>query len=199
MVGLALLRALLAAGREREFGRHVMRVRKAALGTAGTSLCFAEILTKASLPAVHRDLAEEAVARASALDAPPRLLAAARYLVIRSCVGDAAAAKAFCAEYCAKVEQGGSLNEDCWSFLTDLSTQGGYDGFALAIAERMLENRGAMDYLAFDTAAMAMFRAGRIDEALKLQTTSIEQGGKTDPEYVERLRRYTAAVADAGR
>ena len=76
---------------------------------------------------------------------------------------------------------------------------GRYDAFAAGLAERLLEQRELMDYFMFDTAALAMFLAGRVDEAVTLQTTAIDKGGKGNPEYTERLQRYKARMPAAPR
>ncbi len=63
----------------------------------------------------------------------------------------------------------------------------------------MLEQKEGMDYFEFDTAALAMFLVGRFAEAVSLQETAIEKGGKGNPEYTERLNRYKAGQAQPPR
>ncbi len=198
-LGLANLRALVLARRGRDVGRQVMRVRKLALTDADACLQFVEILAQADQPAIYADLANEALQRAIALEASPRLLAAARFVVARRCAADARAAQDVLAEYLERLQLRVSINNDCWYLLTELPTMGRFDAFAAALADRMLEQKEAMDYFEFDTAALAMFRAGRLDDAVSLQELAIEKGGKDDPAYRDRLLRYKAAVAAAPR
>ncbi len=195
-VGIALtsLRAQFLAGDAREAGRQVMRVRKLALADAESALAFAEILTHAEPPAAHLDLASEALQRATASGSSSRLLAAVRYAVALRCAGDPAAARAVLDDYAERLNLRVSLNNDCWYYLTELRTLGRADAFALALAERMLEQEAAMDYFEFDTAALAMFRAGRVAEAVRLQEQAIAKGGADDADYQDRLRRYRAAA-----
>ena len=196
---LAQLRALVLARRGRDVGRQVMRARKLALANGDTCLSFAEILAQAEQPAIYADLANQALQRAAELEASPRALAAARFVVARRCGGDAAAAQAVFAEYVERLQLRVSINNDCWYFLTELASMGRYDVFAAALADRMLEQKDAMDYFEFDTAALAMFRVGRLADAVELQEQAIEKGGKDDADYRERLARYKAAMAAAPR
>ncbi|MCB9887735.1 MAG: hypothetical protein H6838_19760 [Planctomycetes bacterium] len=198
-LGLANLRALVLAQRGRDVGRQVMRVRKLALADAEACLQFAEILAQAEQPAIYADLANQALQRAAALEASPRLLAATRFVVARRCAADDRAAQNVLAEYLERLQLRVSINNDCWYFLTELPTMGRYDVFAAALADRMLEQKEAMDYFEFDTAALAMFRAGRLADAVELQQQAIDKGGKDDPAYRGRLSRYKAAVAAAPR
>jgi hypothetical protein len=191
-VQLACLRALVLAGEGREVGRHAMRMQRLVLGSAETCLDFASILTQDADAVVHRDLATRVLARAEELAAPPRLLAAARYGVSLRCAEDRAAAKAVLDAYLGETDQRVSINNDCWYLMTELPTMGRFDWFAAALAERMLEQRDAMDYFEFDTVALAMFLVGRVEEAVELQGTAISKGGKDNAEYAERLRRYQA-------
>jgi hypothetical protein len=199
LVQLALLRALVQLGDGRELGRRAMRARKAALATATTALDFASILTLDANAAAHKDLATIALDRAAELGAPPRLLTAARYAVAVRCAGDKDAGKLLLDGYVKDIESRVSINNDCWYLMTELATMGRFDVFASGLAERMLEQKDAMDYFEFDTAALAMFLTGRIADAIELQETAISKGGKDNPEYVERLNRYKAAPAPAPR
>ena len=198
VVQLAYLRALVQAGSGREVGRHAIAVRKLVVASASSCLDFATLLTQDKDAAVHRDLATMALDKAATLGALPRLLTAARYGVAVRCAGDTAAARKLLDAY---VEEAAAItiNNDCWYIMTELATMGRYDAFAAGLAERMLEQRDRMDYFEFDTAALAMFLAGRVDEAVALQETAIEKGGKGNPEYTERLQRYKARLAPAPR
>ena len=198
VVQLAYLRALVQAGSGREVGRHAIAVRKLVVASASSCLDFATLLTQDKDAAVHRDLATMALDKAASLGALPRLLTAARYGVAVRCTGDTAAAKKLLDVYLEEA-QAITINNDCWYIMTELATMGRYDAFAAGLAERMLEQRDQMDYYEFDTAALAMFLAGRVDEAVALQETAIDKGGKGNPEYTERLQRYKTRMAPAPR
>ncbi len=202
-VQLALLRLLVQAGDGREAGRQAMRMRKVAMGTVDDCLDFASILTLDREPLVHRDLATLAVQTAEALGGSGRFVTAARYAVARRCANDAAGAKRLLDEY-VDVDSGGStqakadgstLNNDCWYLMTEVSTMGRFSVFAAGLAERMLEDRDALDAAAFDTVALALFLSGRTAEAVELEETAIQRGGNGNPEYAKRLARYRAAAA----
>lgn len=199
LVQLAFLRTLVATGDAREVGRQAMRMRRSVTATAASCLEFATILTTDQNAPVHRDLATMALDRAQALGAEPRLLAAARYGVAVRCAADTDAGKRLLEDYLKDTGMRVAINNDCWYFMTQLGTMGRYDVFAAGLAERMLEQKEAMDYFEFDTAALAMFLVGRTAEAVSLQELAIEKGGKSNPEYSERLQRYKAALAPAPR
>ncbi len=198
-VQLAFLRTVVQAGDAREVGRQSMRLRKLVTATAENCLDYASILAQDENAPVHRDLATMALTKAAALGAVPRLLTAARYGVAVRCANDREEQKKLLDEYLKDNELRVSINNDCWYLMTELPTMGRYDAFAAGLAERMLEQRDAMDYFEFDTAALAMFLAGRFAEAVALQETALEKGGKENPEYVERLARYKAGQAPAPR
>ena len=198
-VQLTWLRLLVAAGDAREVARQAVRARKVALVDAEHCLDFVTILTRDQTPAVHLDLCRIVLQRAAELGAPGRLLAAARFGVARRCAGDEPAGKAVLDDYLKDTDMRASLNNDCWYLMTELATVGRYDVFAAALAERMLEQRSGMDAFEFDTAALAMFLCGRIEEAVDLQQSAIEKSGGGNAGYEERLRRYKADLAPAPR
>lgn len=199
VVQLALLRVMVQLGLDREVGRMAMRSRKLVTADPGQALDFACLLTLDANAAAHRDLATLAVDAAERLQAPPRLVTAARYGIAVRCAQDREAQQRLLDDYLKDTEARVSINNDCWYFLTELPTMGRFDVFAAGLAERMLEQREAMDYFEFDTAALAMFLAGRVDDAIELQQQAIEKGGKGNPEYGERLQRYQQAKAAAPR
>lgn len=196
---LVYLRALVLAGDGREVGRHAMRMQKVVLGSTDHCLDFVGILVMDENPLVHRDLAARVLAKAGQAGASLRLLTAAKYAVALRCDEDRQRAQAILNEYLGEVEIRSQINNDCWYLMTELPTMGRFDWFAMALAERMLEQRDAMDYFEFDTAALAMFQVGRFAEAVELQETAISKGGQGNPEYAERLQRYKAKVAPAPR
>ena len=192
---LALLRAQVAAGDGRAVGRHAMRCRKLVTSTAAGCLDYAMALAQAETPMIHLDLAEAAVDRAASLGAPPRLLAAARYVVALRCAEDPAAAKGILDAYIALQDELYSLNNDAWALLTEVKTMGRFDWFAVGLVERMLEDRDAMSYFEFDTAALAMFQVARLADAVALQEVALEQGGREEAAYRDRLARYRARLS----
>ncbi len=192
-VQLAYLRALVLAGEDREVGRRAMRMQKIVLRSADACLDFVSVLASDRNALVHRDLAQRVLDRAEKLGAPPRFLTAGRYAVAVRCMEDPAGAKALMDAYLGVDEEHGSINNDCWYLMTELATMGRYDWFAAGLAERMLAQRDSMQNYEFDTAALAMFLVGRVDEAIELQQKAIAMGG-TSADYEQRLRRYQAAL-----
>ncbi len=193
-VQLARLRALVLAGDGREVGRFAHQIAKKVERVGSAALEYVEILTHDEQPIVHKDLSARLLRAAVAAGAEPRSLAAVRYAAALLCDGDPMAARDIASDY---MEQAGGrtvLNNDAWDMLTDLATMGRFDPMALALVQRMLDQRAAMAPFEFDTAALAMFRNGRVDEAVELQATAIDLGGD-EPEYQVRLDRYRGAAA----
>jgi hypothetical protein len=205
LANLALLRALVHLGDGRELGRRAMRAKKLVLADATSCLDFVSLLALDANAPAHQDLATIALERAVELEAPPRLLTAARYANTVRCAGDADAGKRLREEYLEQQgflpENGGrvSINNDSWYLMTELATMGRFDVFAAGLAERMIEQREQMDYFEFDTVALAMFLVGRVGEAVELQQQAIAKGGGDNPEYQQRLRRYRTALPPAPR
>lgn len=192
-VQLAHLRALVLAGEDREVGRRAMRMQKIVLRSADTCLDFVSVLASDKNALVHRDLAQRVLDRAEKLGATPRFLTAARYAAAVRCQEDQQLAKQLMDAYLGENEEHGSINNDCWYLMTELATMGRYDWFAAGLAERMLTQRDAMQNYEFDTAGLAMFLVGRVDEAIELQQKAIAMGGAS-ADYTQRLRRYQAAL-----
>lgn len=199
VVQLAYLRVLVMAGDDRESGRQAMRIRKRVTNTATGCLDYAMLLTRAENPEIHADLATLTLDKAEKLQADPRLLAAARYTVALRCAKNESAAKKVMTVYLKDQDMRVGLNNDSWYFMTQLPTMGRFDWFAVGLVERMLEEREAMDYFEFDTAALAMFLVGRVAEAVELQEEALKKGNNAPAEYEERLARYKAHLAAAPR
>lgn len=198
-VQLAFLRTLVQCGDAREVGRQSMKLRKLVTSTAASCLDFAAILAQDGDAPVHKDLATMALDKAASLHADARQLAAARYGVARRCANDVEAGRKLLDEYLKDKEARVSINNDCWYLMTELPTMGRYDTFAAALADRMLEQKEAMDSFEFDTAALAMYLVGRLAEAVALQETAIDKGGKGNRDYEERLARYKTGLGAAPR
>lgn len=104
-------------------------------------------------------------------------------------------------------DDAGRLNSTAWSLMTDKDTAGKFDELALAFAKRMEavaksgNGRRRISYNYLDTAALAHFLNGNVEQAIKLQEQAIASGGSND-DFRRRLRTYQAArvaVAEATR
>lgn len=90
----------------------------------------------------------------------------------------------------------GRLNSAAWDLMTDKETAGKFDELALAMTRRMpladdnARRRMHPNYL--DTAALAHFLNGEVEQAIQLQQQAIARGGNGD-DYRRRLRTYEAA------
>ena len=189
-VQLAYLRVLIMAGDGPEVGRQAMRCRKVVMQTAVGCLDYATLLARDENPRIHADLAGLALQQAEKLDADARLLAAAQYTVKLLCGGDKQAAQGVINAYLKDQGMRVGINNDSWHLMTELATMGRYDHFAVGLVERLLEEREAMEHFEFDTAALAMFLVGRIEDAIELQSVALEISGSGVPDYEERLARY---------
>ncbi len=200
---LVYLRALRRAGLDRLAGRVAAGLPKLLGDRPLEQLWFAETLMDGADPAPFRDLADQAVLRATELaqrsgtGIDRRLVYGARYK-IQSCCGDSPAAIAtLLQEYRGSEDFGGTLNNDAWYMVTQPGTMGRFDALALAQAEAMLAAEG--DGMApgnKDTVALVLFCNGRIEPAVELQTEAVRASNR-DPEYVGRLTRYENALAAA--
>ncbi|MGE3174003.1 MAG: hypothetical protein AB7O97_15360 [Planctomycetota bacterium] len=195
-VQLTLLRALVRADDGRRVGILSHQLAAKVRSVPNAALEFVEILTQAAVPEIHVDLGSRALETARNGGADLRSWTAARYQFTLKCRGDREAARDIAVGYMDQAPGRVTLNNDAWYFMTDLPTCGRFDAFALALVERMLEQRSAMEGFEFDTAALAMYRNGRLDEAVELQQLAIERGGEA-PNYKERLARYRAAAGRA--
>ncbi|HZN41540.1 MAG TPA: hypothetical protein VFD82_22230 [Planctomycetota bacterium] len=96
------------------------------------------------------------------------------------------------------VEQTGDdmnqLNRTAWELMTGKETAGKFDEVALAYVARMQASGQTLDARQLDTAALANFLNGKIDQAVTLQQQAIEHGGR-DEDFRRRLRTYEAAQA----
>lgn len=191
-VQLCLLRALVRAGADREVGRVASMLAKPCGEHADLALLLAEILADASMPAVHKDLAQRALDQAAGLGANPMLLAAARHKVAARCGEDQTVAKQLADAFVEAFARQMTLNGAAWQFMTQLETKGRYDPLVLDLCERMLEDKN-ISFSYIDTVAVAMFVNGRLQEALDLQKKAIGIGG-IKPTFAERLLRYETAL-----
>lgn len=88
----------------------------------------------------------------------------------------------------------GRLNGVAWELMTDEQTAGRFDELALALVRRMEQRKGELGHHQLDTAALAHFLNGDVEQALALEREAIENGGRSD-DYRRRLRTYEAARA----
>ena len=86
------------------------------------------------------------------------------------------------------------LNRTAWELMTGKETAGKFDEVALAYVQRMQASGHTLDVRQLDTAALANFLNGKVDQAVTLQQQAVEQGGR-DEDFRRRLRTYEAAQA----
>jgi hypothetical protein len=209
VVQLAALRAGLAAGDRRAVGRLLAGLPKLVRGNGAGSLELAGILAGAVDAAEFREVAEQALQSAVDLGVAVDQVGPVRYQVLRRCAGDLAGARELLqqqlglvpgADEDAAAEQerravlrGFGLNNVCWYTMSRLPTFGRLDGYALGVAELMLEPGEVLAFNEYDTVALALFRNGQVARAVELQEKALSQGGGT-PTYQARLQRYRAAL-----
>ena len=204
---LVYLRALLRAGQTRLAQRLVDRMPSILGDDAEANLRLAETCMEAADPLLFRAAAEAAIARvaASGRREHDRHRFAASYVILARCGASAEQRSELLAKYREEVgDFRGSPNNDAWFLMTDLSSMGRYDVFALALMEEMAQRDGdALDPAYRDTLALAAFGSGQVERAAQLQRIALEQG-RLGEGYAERLARYEAALLlraeiDAGR
>jgi tetratricopeptide (TPR) repeat protein len=174
----------------------------AAARTPVTAIALAEILAAAPNPEPHAPLAHRALDAAAKLGADPLWLAAARYAVVLRCDRDADGAASVVAAHLARAGEQADLNGTAWRLMTEFATMGRFDAFALALADRLLEQqqRGRANAAHLDTIALAQFVNGRFADAVANEEKAIALDGD-DPRFAARLQRYRRfqAMAAAGR
>jgi hypothetical protein len=194
---LVYLRALLRAGQSRLAERLIERMPTVVGDDAEANLRFAETLMEAADPLPFRAVAEAAIARVAASSSRwhDRHRFAASYGILACCGASAEQRSAHLAKCLEEVEDfRGSPNNEAWSLMTDLSSMGRYDAFALALMEDLAQRDGeALDPAYRDTLALAAFRRGQLERAAQLQRVALEQG-RLGSGYDERLARYEAAL-----
>jgi len=191
---LTYLRALLRTGQDRLAGRLFGKLQKH-IRQPTDQLVFAETLMEGNMPVAFRDLAEQAIAAAKTGGGNPRWCYAARHKVLTRC-GDTEAAEKLMTEYRTGDVMQSSLNNDAWYTIVRPDTMGRFDTFALAQCEEMLRIEGeAMSFGSKDTMALALFRNGKIQEAVDLQTAAAAANNQ-EAVYVGRLTRYRAVLAE---
>jgi len=193
-IQLARLRALVHSGNGREVGRTAQQLARKVEGVGAAAVEFVEILTHDAEPEVHKDLGARALRVPRPGDVDARTLAAVRYAQALRCERNAIAAREVACDYLDRLPGRAVVNNEAWELMTALPSCGRFDAFALALAERMLEQRAALEPFELDTAALAMFRNGRGDEAIELQAAAVERSGG-DATYKDRLEHYRAALA----
>jgi hypothetical protein len=192
---LVHLRCCVMAARSRDVGRlsHKLFLRAEAVPAA--ALRYVETLLHDTPAAIHVDLCERMLSRIDMSSLPARQLLATRHLLRLRGHEDRTSARALLQEFLESIGGRASWNNVAWELMTDFGTRGRHDELALALVERMLEERASMDYFEFDTAAMAVFLADRADEAVELQQVAMHRGGQLNARYAERLLRYRTAAA----
>ncbi|HMQ14629.1 MAG TPA: hypothetical protein PKC49_01530 [Phycisphaerae bacterium] len=89
------------------------------------------------------------------------------------------------------------LNNCAWAMLTEPQHQGQYDELALRFSIRSNELTDHMSWMLVDTLALARFKAGDVQEAVRLQRTALELvgNGPRRGEVLAALQRYETALA----
>ncbi len=88
-----------------------------------------------------------------------------------------------------------ALNNLAWELLTEGEYKGQFNEFALRLAERSNELSDYASWYFMDTLALAKFKAGQIEEAIKLQKKVIQMSkGEAADELKGRLAQYEAAA-----
>ena len=201
---LATLRALVRAAKDREVGRRAQQLRKQFDGDAAALIELAEVLAAASVPMVHKDVADGALRRAQELlpaaasDATATWMSA-RYVVAKRCGEDDEAAAQWLKKLLPEPDGGDTLNNMVWYMMSRLDSRGRFVPLSTALCEQLLQRRDKLVNYELDTCALGMFLAGRPELAVELQQQAIEKAGGGKPEYQERLKLYEGAVAAAKR
>ena len=190
---LVRLRALVRGGGGSEVGRASRELLRH-IDEAKLAVELVEILTKDRRAHAYHELCQRALTLAEKRGVRPRALQACRHAVALHVHQDREHATQLAEHYFQSLGGRVQLNNEAWYLMTRRATRGRFDGFALAMVESMLEQRSTMDYFEFDTAALAMYLAGRVEEAVALQGIAIDRGGRSNPAYQERLQRYRASA-----
>lgn len=194
---LVYLRALLRAGQDRIAGRLAATLPALLADRPLEQLIFAETLMEAGTPAVHRDAADRALEAAAAGGVEPKWLAGARHKVLVRTGAPAAEIDKLLAEHRQSDAFQQGLNNEAWYLMVQEPTMGRFDTLALAHCEEMLRQEGdSITPGNKDTVALAMFRNGRLEKAVELQTEAAEASGN-NPEYVGRLERFRQGLLRA--
>lgn len=92
-----------------------------------------------------------------------------------------------------------SLNNLAWEMLTEDEYKSQYDELALRFSERSNKLSNHQSWVFLDTLALAKFKAGQADEAIKIQKKVLElSGGQAADELRGRLSRYEEALKPRG-
>ncbi len=84
------------------------------------------------------------------------------------------------------------LNNFGWELLTNDRYRNQFDALALRLAQQACEQTDYKSWALLDTLALANFRAGKIDDAIKLQEKAVALQGGDNAELNESLARYEA-------
>lgn len=190
---LTLLRALDAVGKTAE-ARQQMKDALALLPQeASSDFKVVAVICRLRQAQPFRALALQLMQRSGLDRASDRRGLFLRYEVARDLCRDAKQVEALAREIVHQVPSGG-LNNFVWYLMTREDSAGRFPELALRGAERMLRD-GELGYPELDTVALAMFRNGRLQDALRYQRQAIAAGGDNDPDYRRRLQQYEQACA----
>jgi len=114
--------------------------------------------------------------------------------------GDRAAAVGLAQRIVASVDDADGLNALAWALLTEERYAKAYDGVARTFAVHANEHSGYSKWEHLDTLALAEFRSGNLDAAVRMQEQAIERAGAAGaehPELEEALELYRSARGTA--
>ena len=114
--------------------------------------------------------------------------------------GDRAAAVGLAQRMVASVDDVAELNALASALLTDPRYGKAYDGIARTLAVHANEQSGYADWACLDTLALAEFRSGNVDAAIRMQEQAIERAGAEGdrhPELGEALELYSSSRGTA--
>jgi hypothetical protein len=115
-------------------------------------------------------------------------------------LGDGVRARGLAARIVEASDDAKWLNNFAWALLTDDRYGQRFDAEALTIAERSNELSEHGNWYFLDTLALALFRAGHVEEAVEYQerALSLVDDESLRPELEKPLATYRAALRDAG-
>ena len=118
--------------------------------------------------------------------------------------GDRAGAVGLAQRIVASVDDADGLNALAWALLTEERYAKAYDGVARTFAVHANEHSGYSNWAHLDTLALAEFRSGNLDAAVRMQEQAIEHAGAAGVEHPElevalELYRSSRGTAVAGK
>ena len=100
-----------------------------------------------------------------------------------------------------EIDNGAVLNQISWQILTDVEEGKRDNELALQLAKKAAELTGSKDVAILDTYALALFRTGKIDQAIETQTKAVRLVKDNEAMFKElkaTLDKYLAAKLPGG-